>query len=1261
MAPSTYLIQDTLPAPLTIPAGGLNLRVTNGAGVVLPFTDLGGGIFGSGIRLDDGAVGSLGSFTPAAGTNIAVITYDLQLPALAQANQVIVNTATLANFAGVEGGPDFTAENPTDDAEIRTATTTVLAKILIGTSQAHTSGTNLAIGELITVRLTVTVPQGTTLPFTLTDTGDQGLALVSLNAISASPGLTSSQGTFDDILAAADIQNVGGGPVNDARRFSLDFGSVVNSNADPGTLETITVDYTAVALNSPGNDRGKTLSNNAELGYSVGVRNLAENSVTLVEPALQVTKSAIPTIADQGDTVRFLVTVSHSPVSNADAFDLAITDVLPAGLTFVSATFTGGVTPSSFVPGGGGGFTATWAGFPLGSASTFELVATVNAGVTSGVTLNNTATLTYSSLPGSPGVQSTLNTLSVERTGNPADVGGTQNDYVATGVAGVRVRPAGVNKMLTTSNQPTTTGNAVAIGEILTYRVTITVPEALSVGATLVDTLDAGLAFVGFDSLDVSNSAAVTTSVPGGFPAVLAAAAVTNPTPANPVTAGSRVTFTFGTVTNTDVDNAVAETITLTYRVVVVNAATNLRGGQRNNSARWQAGAAVTTASAVNAPIVEPALQLNKSAAPAAADAGDPVLFTMTVGNLGVSNANAHDVVLVDPIPAGVTVTSGPTATLGNIPTTLTLGGGVITATWANFGLGTTSTITFIGTVDPGVAPGTVVTNSAALTWTGLPGAVAAPQSTFNGLSVERTGDMAAVGTTANTYATTAAATVTIHASSLAGRVYVDANGDGLFSGGEPPLAGVVITLTGTDNLGNPVLATTPTLADGTFLFALLRPGTYTVRETQPFAYADGLDAAGTAGGTVGNDVITAITLPTGASTTATGYLFGERPGADLQVVKTDTPDPVAPGGTLTYTMVVTNNGLSDAVNVVFRDPVPSGTTFVAVAAPGMTCTAPAAGARGDVQCTAPLLAVGASVTVTLTLQVDPTALNGAVITNAAAVQSDTLDTQPANNTDTEPTTVAFGTVADVAIAKTDDVDPVVTGDTVIYTLTVTNNGPVPATGVTVTDTLPGSVTFVSATASQGNGCTGTTTVTCDLGTLAPAATATIAIEVTTTAPGVIVNSAVVSAIEPDPAPLNNVAAEPTTVADPGSTDLVITKVDAVDPVLTDAVIVYRLVAENRGPVAAATVTVADTVPANTVFESLTSPAGWTCTTPAVGAAGALSCSAPTLAVGATATFDVAVRVIAGTPPNMTVSNTAAVTSATPEANPPTTPPPSRP
>ena len=73
---------------------------------------------------------------------------------------------------------------------------------------------------------------------------------------------------------------------------------------------------------------------------------------------------------------------------------------------------------------------------------------------------------------------------------------------------------------------------------------------------------------------------------------------------------------------------------------------------------------------------------------------------------------------------------------------------------------------------------------------------------------------------------------------------------------------------------------------------------------------------------------------------------------------------------------------------------------------------------------------------------------------------------------------------ADLSLTKSGAPDPVTVGDTVTYTVVVTNGGPDAATGVTVTDTLPAEVTFVSATATQGT-CSGTTTVSCALGTLA--------------------------------------------------------------------------------------------------------------------------------------------------------------------------------
>ncbi|MBM0106000.1 carboxypeptidase regulatory-like domain-containing protein [Steroidobacter sp. S1-65] len=110
--------------------------------------------------------------------------------------------------------------------------------------------------------------------------------------------------------------------------------------------------------------------------------------------------------------------------------------------------------------------------------------------------------------------------------------------------------------------------------------------------------------------------------------------------------------------------------------------------------------------------------------------------------------------------------------------------------------------------------------------------------------------------------------------SSIAGFVWTDTNNNGVRDAGEPPIAGVAIALTGTDASGASISLATTTDATGAFQFVDLLSGTYSLSETQPAAYADGMDVAGTAGGTVGNDVISAIALPAG--TDATGYAFAE-------------------------------------------------------------------------------------------------------------------------------------------------------------------------------------------------------------------------------------------------------------------------------------------------------------------------------------------------------------------------------------------------
>lgn len=117
----------------------------------------------------------------------------------------------------------------------------------------------------------------------------------------------------------------------------------------------------------------------------------------------------------------------------------------------------------------------------------------------------------------------------------------------------------------------------------------------------------------------------------------------------------------------------------------------------------------------------------------------------------------------------------------------------------------------------------------------------------------------------------------------------------------------------------------------------------------------------------------------------------------------------------------------------------------------------------------------------------------------------------------------------DLSITKTDSADPARAGRNLTYTLSVTNNGPTAATGVTVTDNLPSGLSARSASASQGS-CSGTTTVTCAIGNLAVGASATVTIVVRPSAAGTITNTASVSGDQPDPNSANNSASQSTVV-----------------------------------------------------------------------------------------------------------------------------------
>src|SRR5213592_2706003 len=123
------------------------------------------------------------------------------------------------------------------------------------------------------------------------------------------------------------------------------------------------------------------------------------------------------------------------------------------------------------------------------------------------------------------------------------------------------------------------------------------------------------------------------------------------------------------------------------------------------------------------------------------------------------------------------------------------------------------------------------------------------------------------------------------------------------------------------------------------------------------------------------------------------------------------------------------------------------------------------------------------------------------------------------------------------------------------------------------------------------------------------------------------------------------------TISPAAIADLSLTKEDSPDPVNTGSNLTYTITVNNNGPDAAANASWSDTLPSGTTFVTLPDVSGWSCTTPAAGDNGTVSCSNPSFAVGSsvfTLTVAVAPTVAAGS----TLNNTTTATSSTPDGNP---------
>ncbi len=271
------------------------------------------------------------------------------------------------------------------------------------------------------------------------------------------------------------------------------------------------------------------------------------------------------------------------------------------------------------------------------------------------------------------------------------------------------------------------------MGEIITYQLTLTVPEGVTGAVSIVDTLDGGLAYVGPVIATNSNGAQVTL------------AGLTSPVVTNN---GQTLTFSLGDITDANSDNITPETITLEYPVVVLNVAGNVANTQLNNSARmtWTGGSPVTV-SAPNTQVIQPSLILVKSVAPGSGDAGDEVTFSISVTNLNSgTGTDAYDVLFSDVVPAGLAYTLQAHSRSRRAFQQLRRLSWTILALRRSPRHGVPCPRTRLAPSPSrqpsraAVLPGQSIQNTAGATWTTLPGTPSpSPRSTYNANSTERT------------------------------------------------------------------------------------------------------------------------------------------------------------------------------------------------------------------------------------------------------------------------------------------------------------------------------------------------------------------------------------------------------------------------------------------------------------------------------------------------------------------------------------------
>jgi len=303
---------------------------------------------------------------------------------------------------------------------------------------------------------------------------------------------------------------------------------------------------------------------------------------------------------------------------------------------------------------------------------------------------------------------------------------------------------------------------------------------------------------------------------------------------------------------------------------------------------------------------------------------------------------------------------------------------------------------------------------------------------------------------------------------------------------------------------------------------------------------------------------------------------------ADLEITKTDAPDPVVAGERLSYHLRVFNHGPSQAENVVVTDDLPGGFLFdtaATLSGRGICQPLPA----GFVTCTIPSIPAFAGEEIVIEGIVDPATPCTSTLVNAASVSSDTPEPGGGGLPNAAGQSTMVECQARLVATKSASTRTPAAGSDFSYTVTVTNAGPSVAEAVTVKDVLPPFVTYVLDTRGCGAQLTGAG---CEIGDLAPGETVSfdIVVHLDAEAPcrTVLTNTALVTS------PMAQAVVAMADVAVDCAADLRVLKFGKPDgAVRAGEVLTYTIVVDNLGPSFAEGVFVKDIMESSGVFSLL--------------------------------------------------------------------------